>query len=44
MHPDTTQAALAEREGVSASAVSQRVRIDGIGAVLAAQALLRDLP
>lgn len=44
MNPDTTQAELAEREGVSASAVSQRVRLDGIGAVLAAQALLRDLP
>jgi hypothetical protein len=44
MHPDTTQAELAEREGVSASAVSQRVRADGIGAVLAAHELLRALP
>ncbi|GGL22151.1 winged helix-turn-helix transcriptional regulator [Phycicoccus endophyticus] len=44
MDPDTTQAELAAREGVSASAVSQRVRADGIGAVLAAQALLRELP
>ncbi|MBM6404100.1 winged helix-turn-helix transcriptional regulator [Phycicoccus sp. CSK15P-2] len=44
MDPDTTQAALAEREGISASAVSQRVRSDGIGAVLAAHDLLRSLP
>jgi hypothetical protein len=43
MEPETTQAELAEREGVSASAVSQRVRSDGLGAVLAAQALLRRL-
>ena len=44
MDPETTQAALAEREGISASAVSQRVRADGIGVVLAAHALLRELP
>lgn len=44
MDPDITQAQLAEREGVSASAVSQRVRVDGIGAVLAAHDLLRGLP
>ncbi len=44
MEPDTTQAELAEREGVSASAVSQRVRADGVGAVLAAHALLAGLP
>lgn len=44
MHPDTTQAQLAEREGVSASAVSQRVRADGVGVVLAAHELLRVLP
>ncbi len=44
MEPDTTQAGLAAREGISASAVSQRVRADGLGAVLAAQALLRGLP
>ena len=44
MEPQATQLELAEREGISASAVSQRVRADGIGAVLAAQALLRDLP
>ena len=44
MDPDTTQAELAEREGISASAVSQRVRVDGIGAVLAAHELLRRLP
>ncbi len=44
MDPDTTQAQLAEREGISASAVSQRVRADGIGAVLAAHDLLRGMP
>ncbi|MGB7819407.1 MAG: SatD family protein [Ornithinibacter sp.] len=44
MHPHTTQSTLAEREGISASAVSQRVRTDGIGAVLAAQELLRGIP
>lgn len=44
MEPGTTQAMLAEREGISASAVSQRVRSDGIGAVLAAHELLRVLP
>ena len=44
MHPDTTQGLLAEREGISASAVSQRVRSDGIGAVLAAHDLLRRMP
>ena len=44
MEPDTTQAELAAREGISASAVSQRVRTDGLGAVLAAQQLLRRLP
>lgn len=44
MDPDTTQADLAAREGVSASAVSQRVRSDGVGAVLAAHELLRGLP
>lgn len=44
MEPHTTQAELAEREGVSASAVSQRVRADGLGAVLAAHAHLRRLP
>ncbi|PKW25654.1 SatD family protein [Phycicoccus duodecadis] len=43
MDPDTTQADLAAREGVSASAVSQRVRSDGVGAVLAAHELLRGL-
>ena len=41
MDPDTTQAELAAREGISASAVSQRVRTDGLGAVLAAHDLLR---
>ncbi|WP_036829687.1 SatD family protein [Phycicoccus jejuensis] len=44
MDPGTTQADLAAREGVSASAVSQRVRSDGVGAVLAAHELLRALP
>ena len=44
MEPQATQLELAEREGISASAVSQRVRADGIGAVLAAQALLWELP
>ena len=44
MEPDTTQSELAQSEGISASAVSQRVRADGIGAVLAAQELLRGLP
>ncbi len=44
MESDTTQAELAAREGVSASAVSQRVRSDGLGVVLAAEELLRGLP
>jgi len=43
MDPDTTQSELATLEGISASAVSQRVRADGIGAVLAAEDLLRGL-
>lgn len=43
MDPETTQRELADREGISASAVSQRVRTDGIGAVLEAQDLLRGL-
>jgi len=44
MESDTTQTELAAREGVSASAVSQRVRSDGLGVVLAAEELLRGLP
>lgn len=44
MEPDRTQAELAALEGISASAVSQRVRADGIGAVLEAQEMLRGLP
>ena len=36
-----TQAILAEEEGVSASAVSQRFRNDGLAAILAAEELLR---
>ncbi len=44
MDPHTTQSELATLEGISASAVSQRVRADGIGAVLAAHELLRVLP
>jgi hypothetical protein len=43
MDPHTTQNELATLEGISASAVSQRVRADGIGAVLAAEELLRTL-
>ncbi len=43
MDPHTTQSELATLEGISASAVSQRVRADGIGAVLVAQDLLRGL-
>ena len=43
MDPHRTQRELAAREGISASAVSQRVRADGIGAVLAAHDLLRAL-
>ena len=44
MDPHTTQSELATLEGISASAVSQRVRADGIGAVLASHELLRALP
>lgn len=44
MDPHTTQGQLAAREGISASAVSQRVRADGIGTVLTAQDLLRGMP
>ncbi len=44
MDPHTTQSELAAREGISASAVSQRVRADGIGVVLAAHELLSGLP
>ena len=43
MDPHVTQSELATLEGISASAVSQRVRADGIGAVLAAEDLLRGL-
>ena len=38
-----TQATLAQEEGVSASAVSQRFRNDGLAAVLAAEELLREV-
>lgn len=44
MRPHTTQADLATLEGISPSAVSQRVRADGLGAVLAAHDLLRRMP
>lgn len=44
MQPHTTQGDLATLEGISPSAVSQRVRADGLGAVLAAHDLLRRLP
>ena len=40
---DHTKKAIAAAERISASAVSQRVRADGIGAVLAAEDLLRGL-
>ncbi len=41
---DHTQAAVAAAEGISPSAVSQRVRSDGIGVVLTADQWLRALP
>ncbi|MGL5928319.1 MAG: SatD family protein [Dermatophilaceae bacterium] len=44
LDPHATQADLAAAEGISPSAVSQRVRADGVGAVLAAHALLAGLP
>jgi hypothetical protein len=44
MQPHTTQGELAALEGISPSAVSQRVRADGLGAVLAAHELLRGMP
>ena len=44
MTPHTTQGELAALEGISPSAVSQRVRADGLGAVLAAHDLLRGMP
>jgi hypothetical protein len=44
MQPHTTQGDLATLEGISPSAVSQRVRADGLGAVLAAHDLLRRMP
>ncbi|MGL5816053.1 MAG: SatD family protein [Phycicoccus sp.] len=44
MKPQATQADLAQAEGISPSAVSQRVRADGIGAVLAAHEQLVGLP
>lgn len=44
MQPHTTQGDLAALEGISPSAVSQRVRADGLGAVLAAHDLLRRMP
>ncbi|HSF99025.1 MAG TPA: SatD family protein [Ornithinibacter sp.] len=44
MEPHTTQGELAALEGISPSAVSQRVRADGLGAVLASHDLLRGLP
>ena len=39
----SSQSALARREGVSASAVSQRVRADGLAVVVGAQAMLEGL-
>ena len=44
MQPHTTQGDLATLEGISPSAVSQRVRADGLGAVWAAHDLLRRMP
>lgn len=44
MQPHTTQGELAALEGISPSAVSQRVRADGLGAVLASHELLRGMP
>ncbi len=38
------QRALAEELGISASAVSQRVRADGLGAIVAAHELMGELP
>ena len=38
-----SQAELAEREGVSASAVSQRIRNDGLAVILAADELLKEV-
>lgn len=38
-----TQRDLADELGISASAVSQRVRADGLGAILAAHELMKDL-
>jgi hypothetical protein len=38
-----TQAELATQEGISASAVSQRVRHDGLGVLIAADELLREV-
>lgn len=40
----STQAEIAEHEGISPSAVSQRVRMGGIGAILDSHQLLRRLP
>ncbi len=39
----STQREIAEAEGISASAVSQRVRNDGLTALVAAEQMLRDL-
>lgn len=44
MTPGTTQRELAHAEGISASAVSQRLRRDGIGVVIRASADLAELP
>jgi hypothetical protein len=44
MEPSSTQAEIAAAEGISASAVSRRVRSDGIGMVLEANALLVRMP
>ncbi len=44
MRADATQAEIAELEGISPSAVSQRIRTGGIGAILDSHKLLRRLP
>ncbi|PUA79034.1 SatD family protein [Nocardioides currus] len=41
---DETQRDLAERLGISPSAVSQRVRADGLGTIVAAHDLMKEIP
>lgn len=44
LDPHITQAELATVEGISASAVSQRIRVDGIGLLLESHTLMKELP